>query len=947
MKRLGLMLVFLLSFAILSNLVRAFSLQDIITYFSSLFQTPGKTVKGGMEDFEHEPPESTYYTTTTYYYTTSTIPTTSSLKTTTSATTTTTTTTTTITPLPDLSISSGDISYSVFQDSLGTQLNLRFIIHNLGNTASSSPWITVYDNNVSADVFNPNEAIPAGGQINTGFGYYPSLGIHNIRVVIDPNNNIAESNENNNIAEKTIAVTTSTITTTTIPPCGYGTATASSPVTYNNVKFYAVQGATSWAKIQVRDQSGNILESLTINSGESKDTTSSSIFPTLRIKVFNVDASPDGTVNGASLGIGYTEAWCGSCISGTATATSGVVYGGDYIIYSSQGSTNSWALIVVNKGGPTIQTKIVNQGDSWSLTDQNIKIKVVNVRALQDGTIVGVDLIVGPTQVECSYPSKPVMTLDKSIYYRYETAAASYSGFNANEVLKTTLCRAGGGCALGGTETPSSSAGSGIHHIYMETGYDFGNYTFTLSDSSGKSASAYFALVQQSTCEDECKKLGYNYGVCGVCGSDFRDIGINNCPQPVYGTKEGVPSCSKDVAGCVIPTHHCCCSYKKQCPYECCENDLNYLDKSCSEATSCSCACPIGVYPCPPCACPPPVKYVCTDHRCVPETFKQTITFYSGWNMFSNPVNAPIATSEFFKTATTPCTNDFDCPEKMKCKTDCQANSTCPEGASCAPCLGYCVDVGCLKAGEGTHCAISPEGFEQCKHMATECCPGLKSIAETRQYDENCSFVPIIGVTMGVCSDCGNGICESWESKCTCPQDCSITTTTTTIPSGGGGVETSEGVVLPISPICTFDNIIGKIWHYSNGKYEEVSLLNPGEGYWVKMKTQYYCFVQIEGKPVVISDFPTLNAGWNQIGSPSESVQFSTVVGNCKVAGGPWKYNAVTKQYEKSDYLMPGIGYWVNVESQCKLGESETPPLPPVLGSIIGKILGQMVRIGG
>jgi len=831
MKRLGLMLVFLLSFAILSNLVRAFSLQDIITYFSSLFQTPGKTVKGGMEDFEHEPPESTYYTTTTYYYTTSTIPTTSSLKTTTSATTTTTTTTTTITPLPDLSISSGDISYSVFQDSLGTQLNLRFIIHNLGNTASSSPWITVYDNNVSADVFNPNEAIPAGGQINTGFGYYPSLGIHNIRVVIDPNNNIVESNENNNIAEKTIAVTTSTITTTTIPPCGYGTATATTPVTYNNVKFYAVQGATSWAKIQVRDQSGNILESLTINSGESKDTTSSNIFPTLRIKVFNVDASPDGTVNGASLGIGYTEAWCGSCISGTATATSGVVYGGDYFVYATQGSANSWAQIVVKKGGNTVQTKIVNQGESWSLTSDNIKVAVGFVNALQDGTIVGADLLVGPAQIDCS---KAVLCTDSDGGKNY---------YKKGDVSGVTKCSDQSKCITPSTVSDSCLICDPICH---ESGTTLSEYF----------CDGRFRYVESHTCPNGCKdgacivkctgiemvwyldgkeirREAYNYTSDG-CGGGFRCLTGNEIDPSCYSLQNCQNICKGE---CVDIS-----AAAKQCETKCAKEG-EYNSGPVSPEYYYGCCLGLEGFNTRPglvgggALCYDPTKgipvckavgtrlegwyYSITGgllrYESCSETFRQSIIFYSGWNMFSNPVNTVIPVSEFFKQVIT-----------------------------------------------------------------------------------------------------------------------------TTIPP----VETSEQVpsIVPMRT-CTYDSIAGKVWHYSNGKYEETSLLNPGEGYWVKMKN--YCFVEVEGKPVVISDFPTLNTGWNQIGSPSESVQFSTVAGNCKVAGGPWKYNAVTKQYEKSDYLMPGIGYWVNVESQCKLGESETPPLPPVLGSIIGKILGQMVRIGG
>ena len=85
-----------------------------------------------------------------------------------------------------------------------------------------------------------------------------------------------------------------------------------------------------------------------------------------------------------------------------------------------------------------------------------------------------------------------------------------------------------------------------------------------------------------------------------------------------------------------------------------------------------------------------------------------------------------------------------------------------------------CVDVGCIKEGQKTPITpVSPVGFEQRKHMATECCEGLKAIPSPDYFDEGCNFKPRIGVTGGeICSDCGNGICEGWENKCNCPKDC-------------------------------------------------------------------------------------------------------------------------------------------------------------------------------
>jgi len=102
------------------------------------------------------------------------------------------------------------------------------------------------------------------------------------------------------------------------------------------------------------------------------------------------------------------------------------------------------------------------------------------------------------------------------------------------------------------------------------------------------------------------------------------------------------------------------------------------------------------------------------------------------------------------------CSNNFDCPSQMKCKNN------------------ICVNVGCIREGHRTPItAISPEGFEQRKHIATECCEGLKAILPPDKFDEDCNFKPRIGVSGGdVCANCGNGVCESWENKCNCSEDC-------------------------------------------------------------------------------------------------------------------------------------------------------------------------------
>ena len=82
---------------------------------------------------------------------------------------------------------------------------------------------------------------------------------------------------------------------------------------------------------------------------------------------------------------------------GTATATSGVTYG-DYTVYSDLGSNAAWARVQIKDAdGNTVDTLIINQGDSKSSAATGLTVQVTQVRALQDGTVVGTDLVVGPT----------------------------------------------------------------------------------------------------------------------------------------------------------------------------------------------------------------------------------------------------------------------------------------------------------------------------------------------------------------------------------------------------------------------------------------------------------------------------------------------------------------------------------------------------------------------
>ena len=78
---------------------------------------------------------------------------------------------------------------------------------------------------------------------------------------------------------------------------------------------------------------------------------------------------------------------------------------GDYTLYAEQGSNANWATIVLkDKTGKVVATDTIDQDKSKDFTSLALTVKVTQVRALQDGTILGVDLVVGKTgEVEKTY----------------------------------------------------------------------------------------------------------------------------------------------------------------------------------------------------------------------------------------------------------------------------------------------------------------------------------------------------------------------------------------------------------------------------------------------------------------------------------------------------------------------------------------------------------------
>ena len=151
--------------------------------------------------------------------------------------------------------------------------------------------------------------------------------------------------------------------------------------------------------------------------------------------------------------------------------------------------------------------------------------------------------------------------------------------------------------------------------------------TASIGDDKGNIATdtVKVQVVNYNTCHDKCVSEGYKYGTCREdCESNELYIGNFGCPQFCQTCKpdEYCPPCK---------TGSCCCSKKSTCPYECCVNDPDYIDKPCSAV-----ACPTCV---PDEECAPCIQSKCVNHECVwEERPGYEIKFKAGWNMFSLPV---------------------------------------------------------------------------------------------------------------------------------------------------------------------------------------------------------------------------------------------------------------------------------------------------------------------
>jgi subtilase family serine protease len=109
-------------------------------------------------------------------------------------------------PLPDLTLSSSDITFSNSSPTIGDTITIYAAIHNIGENNASKVTVEIFADGVSIN-YVTIPFIPAGGQetVSTAWNATP-VGWHTIQVIIDGNNTIIESNENNNMATRYVYI---------------------------------------------------------------------------------------------------------------------------------------------------------------------------------------------------------------------------------------------------------------------------------------------------------------------------------------------------------------------------------------------------------------------------------------------------------------------------------------------------------------------------------------------------------------------------------------------------------------------------------------------------------------------------------------------------------------------------------------------------------------------
>jgi len=647
------------------------------------------------------------------------------------------------------------------------------------------------------------------------------------------------------------------------------------------------------------------------------------------------------------------------CNYGTATATNSVNYD-NYYIYADLGSNNNWARILVkNSRGDTLDTKIINQGDSWDFSSLGLRVSVIKVRAIQDGTVLGVDLTVGI--IGC-LAKVDVFATPVSGLTAYHTNTGIEPNLNGIEIYSPSsykqLYLVGSskltfdyGYILFGRRISDNiypvmfgyfDSSQGKIIISPETVYLLNSGESKLIQIGVGDFSSSFVPERTINVEVGAGSNTFSYilGFKSAIVENFVDIKFRNktatwnqntVPEFKLGNIAGSPEADEIVAmvngqpinignndadvltdlGWTVRNPHMFGAsdtfagfipvyniVKPSCPYQCCENDLVYESKICP-LVSCACApCLQGQF-CPPCVCP---QYVCQNHQCIDS---RTVGHDVAVINYTAPASVD-ANKNFTVSGTVVNQGNYSetvsvsisaCPSYYSEKVIQQIATNVTATSVAMLCRVLSITSVIIESGQARDIlttASLPQGSYRLVFSAS--IPYDSN--STNNYQS--SYLTVSEVLPTYVLNFKTG----WNLF-SVPVDLSSNSDTTT------------NCVEPVS----------RMYGLMNGTYYEVtSAPVGGNGYWLKMKND--CTVNITGRNISISDFPSLITGWNMIGAPSEQVTFADYTGNCNVTRGPLWYDPSQSKYVDSSTLDPGKGYFVKVTSDCKLGVGPPPPLP-------------------
>jgi len=456
-----------------------------------------------------------------------------------------------------------------------------------------------------------------------------------------------------------------------------------------------------------------------------------------------------------------------------------------------------------------------------------------------------------------------------------------------------------------GTATATSGVSYGGYIVYAETGVNNQWARLLIKDKSSNTVDT--KVIDEGNSADSSVS-GLTIKVIDVRTlQDGTIIGVDLIAGPIgqiekeYDTSADVTS-TGITSDCFPGTTQVC---KKPCPYECCQSDPLYLDKLCSQVCP---TCPAGQ------TCPPCLQLVCQDHKCVS----------SGTH--------DIGVTSFYA----PCT---------------ETGSTC----------GITVYENQNFVAKGTITNLG--GYTETVSLSISACPSNVVTTTTTIVPTTQSSAVATSSSSIACKILysGNIILEagkSWDimSLASLPAGSYRLTLSASISSDSNpsnNYQTAYVTVreflptytlnfkagwnlfsVPVSYITSTNNIncvpASPVYGLSNGNYYEVSTPSGGYGYWIKMASD--CTINVTGRNITISDFPSLSAGWNMIGAPTnaidKAVNFDDVKGTCTAERGLFWYDPSLGNYIVSNVLQSGRGYFVKLKESCRLGTGLPPPPP-------------------